>query len=82
MLTIEVVRINPVSIGNLKAFADVKIGDILIKDWRVIQKDGAAPWISGPQKMYEKDGQKKYTNLIEVSKELKQEIEKAILAKL
>lgn len=35
--------------GNLRAFADVKIGPLVVTGCRVIQQPGQRPWVSMPQ---------------------------------
>ena len=58
--------------GSLKAFADVtfptEIGEITAKGFRIISKEGNAPWVALPTNSYQKDG--KYVNnpIIEASK--------------
>lgn len=52
VLTIAVTRIMPVHMNgqpNLKAFAEVKIGDITICDCRIIQQPGHKAYVTGPQ---------------------------------
>ena len=35
--------------GNLRAFADVKIGPLVVTGCRVVQQPGQAAWVSMPQ---------------------------------
>jgi hypothetical protein len=41
---IEVLEVRPVNAGNLKAFAKVKLGCVVIHGCRVVQQDGQRPW--------------------------------------
>ncbi len=62
---ITIVAIRKVSnFGSLRAFADVEINGILTRDWRVIQEEGKAAWVSPPQTAFEKDGKKQYKRII------------------
>ena len=71
--------------SNLKAFADVTIpsslGEITIKGFRVIQKEGEAPWVGFPTSSYtKKDGKTVNNQIIETSKSLKRKLTDSILA--
>lgn len=79
---VEVISLDFVEKGNLKAFADVKIGKSLrIFGFRIVQQPNQKAWVSPPQRTYEgKDGQPKYAPICELSGELKAEVEHAILA--
>ena len=35
--------------GNLRAFADIYVGDIRIRSVRIIQEENKKPWVSLPQ---------------------------------
>jgi DNA-binding cell septation regulator SpoVG len=49
-IEVSVRRIRPVTgHGNLRAFADVRIGQITLFCLRVIQQPGQRPWVSLPQ---------------------------------
>jgi DNA-binding cell septation regulator SpoVG len=79
--TVEVVAIHPLSTGsNLRAFASVRIGDIVIHDCRIVQQPNQRPWVSLPQREYLSDGQKKYVPVVEVSDALKRQIRMLVLA--
>lgn len=78
---IEVLAIKPLqTAGNLRAFASIRIAGITVHDCRVVQQPGQRPWVSLPQREYVKDGQKKYSAIVELSDSLKREAERAILA--
>jgi DNA-binding cell septation regulator SpoVG len=47
---IEVLEVRRLSDGgNLKAFAKVKLGCVVIHGCRIIQQDGQRPWVALPQ---------------------------------
>ena len=59
---IIVTKVQPVAnSGNLKAFADVKIGSLVVKGFRIVQQPDQAAWVSVPQQKSE-DG--KYYNSV------------------
>jgi DNA-binding cell septation regulator SpoVG len=68
--------------GNLKAFADVKIGRSLkIFGCRVVQQPNQKAWVSPPQRTWQdKSGVTKYAPIVELSGELKEAVDEAILA--
>lgn len=49
-LSVTVIKVTPVPTpGNLRAFADVQIGPLVVTGCRVIQQPGQRPWVSMPQ---------------------------------
>ena len=45
-----VTTIKPIpNAGNLKAFASVQLGPVILDGFRVIQQPGQKPWVSVPQ---------------------------------
>ena len=46
---IEVSEVRAVSVGNLRGFATVRIGCVMIKGWRIVKEDGKKAWVSPPQ---------------------------------
>lgn len=67
--------------GNLKALADVKVGKSLkIFGIRVIQQPNQRAYVSPPQRQWQdKDGKTRYAPMLELSGELKDEVEAAVL---
>lgn len=67
--------------GNLKALAHVRLGrSIRVYGFRVIQQPGQKAWVSPPQRSWEgKDGKIKYAPIVELTGELKDEVEQAVL---
>lgn len=66
--------------GALKAFADVTFGILTVRGFRIVQQDGKQAWIGFPQITYEKNGQNKFSELLEIPRSLKKEITDALLA--
>ncbi len=65
---------------SLKCFADVKIGDWIVREWRVIQDNGKRPFVAPPQVSWKgQDGQILYKTIITLPDELKGQIDFAIL---
>jgi hypothetical protein len=78
-----VVQLTPTDSGQLRAFADVTlclgIGELTIKGCRVLHPPGQAPWIGFPQISYEREGQRKWKNVLDLSRGLKSKVTEAIL---
>ena len=54
---IEVLEVRRIEgCGNLRAFAEVKLGCVLIHGCRVIQQPGQRPWVALPQVPARKKG--------------------------
>jgi len=71
--------------GSLKAFGDVTFptqsGELTVKGFRVMQKDGEAPWVAFPTSNYvNKEGKRVDNQILEPSKGLKKTICDLILA--
>ena len=81
MTPVEVTRITPVGKGNLQAFASVDIaGKMKIHSCRIIQQPGQAAWVSLPQSEWtDRDGNRKFFPVIEVSDNLKAAIQETVL---
>jgi DNA-binding cell septation regulator SpoVG len=78
---VEVVAIKPLSNkGSLSAFASVRLGGVTIHDCMVVQQFGQKAWVSLPQKEYTtRAGEKKYAPVIELSDNLKKQVNEAVL---
>jgi DNA-binding cell septation regulator SpoVG len=65
----------------LRAFADIQIGDWIIREWRIIKENGKRPWVAPPQLSWKESesGQIKYKTIITLPDELKGEIDRIIL---
>src|SRR5689334_6836225 len=82
MVTLE--SINPISnAGNLPAFAVVNVGrKVRISDVRIIQEPNQRPSVSMPSRAYEKDGQRKWSAIVEpLDDGLKKAVSNGVLGK-
>jgi DNA-binding cell septation regulator SpoVG len=80
MMKIEIISlrlIEPKESG-LRGFADVKLDTILIKDFRIIQRNGK-PFVEGPHTTFKKDGQMMFNQIVSFPDELRTRVETAIL---
>ena len=68
--------------GKVVAFADLTVdGSITITGFRVIFGDEPnSHWVGFPQNQYEKDGEKKHRNVLDVNRRTRGEIAAVILA--
>lgn len=79
----SVTAIVPVERGNLRCFASVKIGPLVLHKVRLIDtQDGRAPWVSPPQETYEdkQTGETRYKPLAEIPREWKQPLTDCVVA--
>jgi DNA-binding cell septation regulator SpoVG len=67
--------------GSLRALACVKIDDIEIHQFRVVQQDGQDAWVSVPQASWidSETGEKRYKNLVEMPSDLHYKVKKEIM---
>ena len=77
------VRVKLLERGQLRAFADVTISfsghELTVLGFRIVQKDGQAPWIALPTSSYQKEGKPVNKKLMECSRKLNQTIQETIL---
>ena len=77
------VRVKLLERGQLRAFADVTISfsdhELTVLGFRIVQKDGQAPWIALPTSGYQKDGKPVSKKLVEFSRKLNQTVRETIL---
>jgi len=55
---------------------------LTIRKCRLMQKKDGGLWVALPAEGYEKDGQKKYFNLVIIAKEKQEDFERAIITKI
>jgi DNA-binding cell septation regulator SpoVG len=81
MNEIRVIEIRPLSDGRpLKAFVDVQMGDIVIRDFRVIKESGKRLYVKVPFSTYrQQTGQLKFRPIVILPDEVRGEIDLAIL---
>ena len=70
--------------GNtpLKAFADLRFKDLnlVIRDWRIIQQEGAKMYVASPQNTWKApNGEMRYKSTITMPDRLRQKIELLVL---
>ena len=76
ILDIRLIRSNK----PLRAFADVKLGGIIIRDFRVMKEDGKPPHVKVPFSTYKgPDGQLRFRPIIILPDEVRGEVDLAIL---
>ena len=81
-MEVELIEVRPiVSNGPIKAFVDIKLGDLVIHEFRIIKKDGQRLQIQAPiASCRTKDGIIRYRSLFSAPAELMQRIEVTILS--
>ena len=81
VMTIEVLDIRILNGDrSLRAFADVKINNWIIREWRIIQEAGKRPLIVSPQVSWKNPaGNIQYKTIITVPDEIKGELDRIIL---
>lgn len=82
-MDIEVIGLKVIdgSSRSLKAIADVRVGDWLIYNWKIIQQNGCRAQVEIPQVSWrDSSGQLRYRKLLSIPGELRQRIEVAILS--
>jgi len=80
-LNIEVIeiRFSPEH-KTVKAFVDIRIGDWIVRDWRVIKEKGKRPWVASPQTSWKRpSGGIQYKTVVTLPDELKGQVDLAIL---
>lgn len=80
-MSIQILEIKKVDNGGaLQAFAKIKLGEIICCDFRIVQQPGQRAWVSVPQVSWtDNEGKTHYKNLVELSKNLKDDVFKMIL---
>jgi DNA-binding cell septation regulator SpoVG len=80
---IEVLEVQRISSGNLKAFAKVRIGAVIIHGCRIVQQPGQKAWVALPQtparKKADGSGAGWFPVIEIISKDLKARVDAAIL---
>ena len=70
----------PVHKGPLRAFADINVDGLIIRDFRVIKENGKRAWVAPPQASWKEDsGNIRYKTIITFPEELKEQIDRVIL---
>ncbi len=81
MNAIEVINIRFIESGkSLRAFADVRFGNITIRDFRIVKENGKHPHVKVPFSTYkDQKGRIKFRPIVILPDEVKGEIDLAIL---
>jgi DNA-binding cell septation regulator SpoVG len=81
LLEIEILDLRVIESGKpLKAFADVRLGNIVIRDFRIVKEDGRRPYVKVPFSTYkDQKGQIKFRPIIVLPDEVRGEVDLAIL---
>lgn len=81
-MEVELIAVRPiVSNGPIKAFVDIKLGDLVIHEFRIIKRDGQRLQIQTPITSWRgRDGIIRYRSLFSAPAELMQRIEVTILS--
>jgi hypothetical protein len=68
-------------LGNVKAFATIKIGPLIINDFKVVQQPGYRSYVASPQTSYvnKHTGKIVYKNLLVYPDDWKEQINTAVM---
>jgi len=67
--------------GPLRAFVDVRLGNLLVKDFRVMQDNGGRPYVKAPFSTYKnKNGELCFRQIIDFPDEVRGQVDAAILS--
>ena len=67
--------------GSLRAYVSVKIGPLVVHDFRVIKQPEQDAWVSVPQKSWNTpQGERKFSPLLELPPDWKQPLTNAVIA--
>ena len=80
-MNIRVVEIRPLSDGRpLKAFVDIQLGNVVIRDFRVMKENGKRLYVKVPFSTYkDQTGHLKFRPIVVLPDEVRGEIDLAIL---
>ena len=68
------------AVSGLKCYVDLKLGEIVISDFRVIQRPNKKAWVSpSVSRWQDKDGRTKYKPIISLPSVLRQRVDLACL---
>ena len=79
-MNIRVEEIRKLERGSIRGFATVSIGGIRISHIKIVESEGKELVIGMPQRSYQmSNGERRYSNVVDLPDDLKREVEKAIL---
>jgi hypothetical protein len=64
--------------SGLRGFADIKVDDILLREFRIVQHNGKLS-VQGPHTTFKKDGQIRFSDIVNFPAELKVRVDTEIL---
>ena len=78
---LEILDIRLMPTGKpLRAFVDIRLGDLVIRDFRVLKEDGKRPYVKVPFVTYKtQTGQLKFKPIVVLPDEVRGEVDLAIL---
>jgi DNA-binding cell septation regulator SpoVG len=81
LMKIQIIELRLLSSERtLKAFCDVRVDGIIVREFRVVKENGKRPWVVSPQISWkDHDGQIKYKTVITFPDEVKGQVDLAIL---
>jgi DNA-binding cell septation regulator SpoVG len=66
---------------SLRAFVDVQIGDLILKDFRILEENGGKSYVKAPFTTYkDKTGQLRFRQIIDLPAEVRGRIDNMILS--
>ena len=80
-MEIEILDLRVIESGkSLKAFADVRLGNIVIRDFRIVKDNGKRPHVKVPFSTYkDQEGRIKFRPIVILPDEVRGEVDLAIL---
>jgi len=79
-MKVEVLEIRLANSDKTKAYVDLKLGDLIIRDFRVMKEDGKRPYVKVPFTTYkDQTGQLKFRPIIILPDEVRGEVDLAVL---
>lgn len=79
---VEVIALKPMHTGNLRAFVSVKIGSVVIHDFRIVKQENQVAYVQPPQRTFIEDGKVKFSGpLVEFPVDVLDRIKETILLK-
>jgi len=76
---IEVIGIRRVDRGRLRAFADVQLGDLILRDFVILDGPSKRAFVAVPRRMWVNGGQRYFAPLIDFRNGMRNKVETAIL---
>ena len=79
---VRVIEIRPTrKPGPLRAFADLKFGNLLVRDFRVMQDNGGRPYVKAPFSTYKnKNSELCFRQIVDLPDEVRGQVDTAILS--